>query len=316
MAQVKLFGYADKISVKPGEVVQFYVNADGTDTARAQLVRLIHGDQDPAGPGFIEEEVDCAANGPWQVEKQYTQLGSFLEVTDPESKLALEGSVTLLAFICPILVRVAGGQCAIGRWDNHRKQGYCIAIAENGRLEFRIGQESQIDCLQVETPLQAQMWYFVAATLDAKTGRAALYQDAIVRRYNALLGPVALFDHLSHVSKILNVRPTPLVETPFLIAGARDWNERRGDFVAQLFCGKIDRPALFDRSLNEEELTEIRSGQTPTCDGLVAYWDTTEGYTDEGIGDVVTDVGPFRLHAKRLQSTGPWPDWLELGRRQ
>jgi N,N-dimethylformamidase len=298
MAQVKLFGYTDKISVKPGEVVQFHVNAEGTDTAQAQLVRLIHGDQDPAGPGFIEEDVDCAVNGAWKVEEQHTQVGSFLEVTDPEHKLALAGSVTLLAFICPSLVRVAGGQCVIGRWDNYRKQGYCITIAENGRLEFRIGQGDQIESLQVETPLQAQMWYFVAATLDAKTGRATLCQEAIVRRYNALLGPVALFDHLSHVSKIFDVRSKPVVETPFLVAGARDWNERRGDFVAQLFCGKIDRPALFDRSLNEEELAEIRSGQTPTRDGLVAYWDTTEGYTDEGIGDVVTDVGPNRLHAR------------------
>ncbi len=34
MAQVKLFGYADKISVKPGEIIQFHVNADGTETPR------------------------------------------------------------------------------------------------------------------------------------------------------------------------------------------------------------------------------------------------------------------------------------------
>ena len=26
-------------------------------------MRLIHGDEHPDGPGFIEEEVDCAANG-------------------------------------------------------------------------------------------------------------------------------------------------------------------------------------------------------------------------------------------------------------
>ncbi len=29
----------------------------------------------------------------------------------------------------------------------------------------------------------------------------------------------------------------------------------------------------------------------------MAYWDTTEGYTDDGIGDVVRDVGPYGLHA-------------------
>src|ERR1700721_3053249 len=89
--QVHLFGYADKISVEPGEIIQFHVDADGTDTAAAQLVRLIHGDQDPDGPGFLDEEVDCVTNGVWQVEKQYTQLGSFLEVTDIEFNLVLDG---------------------------------------------------------------------------------------------------------------------------------------------------------------------------------------------------------------------------------
>ncbi len=104
MAQVKLFGYADKISVRPGDAIQFHVNADGTrNVAEAHLVRLIHGDEHPDGPGFIEEEIDCAANGSWQVEKQYTQVGSFLEVADPERRLALDGSLTLFAFIHPIV---------------------------------------------------------------------------------------------------------------------------------------------------------------------------------------------------------------------
>ena len=66
-----------------------------------------------------------------------------MKLTDPERKLALEGSLTLFAFIRPNLVQVAGGQCVIGRWDNYRNQGYCLAIAENGRLEFRIGQDDQ-----------------------------------------------------------------------------------------------------------------------------------------------------------------------------
>ena len=91
MAQVKIFGYADKISVKPGEVIQFHVNADGANVAEAHLVRLIHGDAHPDGPGFVEEEVDCAANGVWQVEKQFTQVGSFLEVADPRARAGVGG---------------------------------------------------------------------------------------------------------------------------------------------------------------------------------------------------------------------------------
>src|ERR1700678_1160368 len=298
MAQVKLFGYTDKISLRPGEIVQFHVNADGTKTAEAQLVRLIHGDQHPAGPGFIEEEVGCAANGTWQVEKQYTQVGSFLEVADPERKLALEGSLTVFGFIFPTWPQVGLRQCLIGRWDNDKNYGFCLGINQSGRLEFWVGQGDEVDYLEAEVPLQAQMWYFVAATLDARSGRATLYQEGVGNRYNSLLGKVAPLDYRSHVSEVFRFRQKHLPDTPFFMAGSRDWHEKRGHFVSQLFCGKIDRPGLFDRPLRREELDQIKSGHKPPSDGMVAYWDTTDGYTDRGIGDIVTDVGPFHLHAK------------------
>ena len=56
MAEIKIFGYASKISVKQGESVDFHVSADGTMSARANLVRLIHGDEHPDGPGFTERK--------------------------------------------------------------------------------------------------------------------------------------------------------------------------------------------------------------------------------------------------------------------
>src|SRR5699024_5262847 len=128
MAQIKLFGYTDKISVKPGETVSFHVNADGTERADAQLVRRLHGDENPKGPGFIEELVDCQANGSWAVKKQYTQVGSFLEVADPEKRLALEGSLTIFAFIYPSLPQAGLRQCLAGRWDNDKNYGFCLGI--------------------------------------------------------------------------------------------------------------------------------------------------------------------------------------------
>jgi len=89
MAEIKIFGYTDKISVKQGDNINFHVSADGTQFADAQLVRLIHGDAHPDGPGFSEEEIDNQINGEWKVEKQFTQLGSFLKVNDPENKLII-----------------------------------------------------------------------------------------------------------------------------------------------------------------------------------------------------------------------------------
>ena len=39
MAEIKIFGYTNKLSVKPGENIDFHVNADGTETANARWFR-------------------------------------------------------------------------------------------------------------------------------------------------------------------------------------------------------------------------------------------------------------------------------------
>ena len=48
---MKLTGYSDRWSVRPGETMTFHVHSVAP-TYRAQLVRLIHGDENPYGPGF------------------------------------------------------------------------------------------------------------------------------------------------------------------------------------------------------------------------------------------------------------------------
>ena len=106
MAQQKIFGYANRISVRSGEEITFHVNCDGAAEADAHLVKLIHGDAHEAGPGHIEHEVSSPINGRWQVKKQFTQLGSFLSVADPNGHLALDAEwqkSSMMRFLCPHL---------------------------------------------------------------------------------------------------------------------------------------------------------------------------------------------------------------------
>lgn len=299
MTPVRLFGYTDRISVKPGEAIQFYVSAEGTETAEAQLVRLIHGDQNPAGPGFVEQEVACTANGTWRVERQFTQVGSFLEVDDPEGRLAFADSFTLFAFIHPTWPASGKRQTIIGRWDGDRKQGYGIGLDEKGCLQFWIGRgEETVERLAADVPLQVQMWYFVAATFDARTRQATLYQVGVGNRYNGLLGKVALVDYDSHTSAIFRSKPGNLASTPFLMAGSRGRDAQQRACASELYWGKIDRCGAFDQPLQPAELDTIRSGLVPAMENLVAFWDTSAGYTDRGIGDLVVDVGWHKLNAR------------------
>jgi N,N-dimethylformamidase len=298
MAQQKIFGYANRISVRPGEEISFHVNCDGASEADAQLVRLIHGDTGEAGPGHVEVEVDSPVNGRWAVKKQFTQLGSFLEVPDPESKLAVAGNFSLLAFIWPTMPQRGSRQIILGRWDTLRNIGYALGINPAGHLEFWVGNGTEVDYVTAELPLIAKVWYLVGVSYDRETGRAELYQEGVLNRYNSLVGKVVPHDFASHVVQQFRFEPENKMRIPFIIAGARDEHALRGPFVNDLYAGKIDRPAICNRILSRAELDACRQGGLPPGDSVLAYWDTSRGYSANGVGHEVADTGPHGLHAK------------------
>ena len=50
---MKVVGYANKLSLHPGENIDFMVSCQN-ETYHADIVRLIHGDTSQDGPGFKE----------------------------------------------------------------------------------------------------------------------------------------------------------------------------------------------------------------------------------------------------------------------
>ena len=196
MAKITLAGYCDRFSARPGERLDIMVSAEGTDRAELQLVRLIHGDENPEGPGFIEREVDAPVNGTHAVAKQYTQLGSFVRVTDPESRLAVGGPFTLWAYIWA-RTPAKGRQGLLTRWQDADSSGYALEINEDGALAFRVGDGAgNTDALTADTQLIARQWYLVAASYDPASGEATLYQEPIENRYNNHLSKIVPLERL------------------------------------------------------------------------------------------------------------------------
>src|SRR5690606_17161897 len=116
----------------------FHVSARGTGAVEAHLVKLIHGDQHPGGPGFVEQELDAACNGTWAVTEQRVQKGNYLSVEDAAGVLDLAGSFTLLAFVWP--TRVAGGPCSVlSRWAAGSGRGYALSLDAQARPVFELG---------------------------------------------------------------------------------------------------------------------------------------------------------------------------------
>jgi N,N-dimethylformamidase len=300
MAEIKVFGYGNKISVKQGEIIDFHVSADGTSTANAQLVRLIHGDENPVGPGFVEQEINHPVNGVWTVKKQFTQLGSYLVVDDPAQRLNLESSFSLFCYIWPTLPHLGQRQCLIGRWDTRTNEGYCLGINPQGRLEFWVGDGKEVDYVTAELPLVKKVWYFVGASFDYQTGTATLFQEGVLNRYNSLIGKVVPYDFASHVQTTFRFKHKNREDVPFVVAGSQDFHELRGSFVNDTYAGKLDRFGICNRVLSREEMDAVCAGGRPAEDSIVAFWDTTKGYTENGIGTDVVDTGPNGLTARGI----------------
>lgn len=298
MAKHRLYGYCAPWSVRPGDEMRFMISAEGVTEAQATLVRLLHGDENPEGPGFVEEEVPGAVPEHLHVRRQFTQNGSFAVVPGMETHDVAGGDFTLCAFVFPT---APGGrrQTLLGRWDIAGSRGWALGIDPDGHLELWTGDGEHVDQVTAEVPLIPRCWYFVAATFEAGSRRARLVQLGRVGRYNGRLGPVVPYDYDSVVSATLRCAPAAArAEAPFLWAGASDWNDMRGRYVGTLYNGKIDRAGLWARALPEAELRAIADGDAMPAEGAVALWDTTAGYTDRGIGDTIRDTGPYGLHAE------------------
>ena len=55
---IPVAGYADRLSVRPGETIHFKLaNASGS-AVHARLVRVVSADANPEGPGIVTEPVD------------------------------------------------------------------------------------------------------------------------------------------------------------------------------------------------------------------------------------------------------------------
>lgn len=293
MTDVRLFGYCDPLSAQAGKSIDFMVSAEGTDQVSAELVRLVHGDFNPDGPGFIEESVATDIAPTLEVTRQYTQNGSFARVTDDAGHLAPKGAFTVHAFIWPSNPG-AVRQTILGRWSVNGSDGYALGINPDGKLEFWVGDGKTVDQITADAPLVPKVWVLAVASFDPATGQARLRQIDVQNAWNSHIGPVTPYDHNAHVVETLRCAPS-VAMAPFLIAGAHEENPQRGAFVSMLYNGKIDRCGVVNRALSEEEMGQIAQGMPPG--DAIAYWDTTAGYSDHGIAPDIEDTGPHGLHA-------------------
>ena len=286
-----IVGYADRYSVRAGDTIRFMVSSK-LPSYQADIVRLIHGDVNPEGPGFKEEPVQAVGT----IEGRFQELvpGSYAAVPD-SPLLRHKGSFTLLAWISSTTPSKFS-QGILTKWSDFGGTGYGMMLdGERGLTLCVGGADGRVERISTGVPVRAPAlhspaWYFVAATYDSSTGRVTLYQQP------RTIWPMD--ETAAVVEREIGQLEVAENGVPLVMAGYCEGEDPSGPRIAGHFNGKIDRPALFGRALSLRELESLRDGASPSGvgDGLIGAWDFGRDFAT----DLITDVSENRLHGNTV----------------
>lgn len=281
-----IIGYADRLSVEAGDAIRFMVSSRQAQY-RAELVRLIHGDPDPRGPGFKSEPIEAPFNGNYAGRVQTWVAGSYIEISDAPL-LHLDGNFTLSAWVYPTTPD-KGIQGLITKWSTE-DGGYGLFIDEDGSLALWLSDGSG-NTSEVSTgvpfystppyhgsyPLPHTNWYFVAAVFNAS--------DQTVKLYQLPLAPQPEGHQPAQQEEEIEISAAGTNNRPLLMAAYQDGPSDAGAISGQ-FNGKIDSPTVFNRALTEKEIHSLRANsRDPDPAGLVASWDFSVDISTSNVRD-------------------------------
>ena len=238
---MRLLGYTDRLSVAPGESVRFMVSCDHAEYD-ARLVRLLHGDTNPAGPGFRQLEVPSEIDGTKPGKHEQIHSGSYVEI--PLTGARLDSSFTFFAFVQPTNTE-AGAQTIASVGDPFAGGGWALALSDESTLELAVRTGPSAQLLRTcAGPLRRWDWYAVAVVVDASTGTAMVWQQP-VRPWPG--------DETSAASMSVDGGLCAPADAPLVLAGVLQTHGATGHH----FDGRIDRPRLLGGSLSTAELARL-----------------------------------------------------------
>lgn len=281
---MKITGYTDKISARPGETIQFMVNCE-RPRYRADIVRLVCGDLNPDGPGIREHVVPTPANKSYKGRAQNIEAGSYVRI--PSSPLLKNiNSFTFQAMLWPTTPD-RGTQAIMSKWQDRRQAGFALVIRA-GRLALQLGDgKGNVEAFSTRSPLLARRWYFVAVSYDAETQRVTLYQEPQVE-YPTVSDAAA-------VRKKTSLTQVGANQAPLMFAAVRTGSGKGK--LNHKFNGKIDSPRLANCVLDRAEMERLKSGVPAHLqESVVGAWDFSQDISSTR----VTDISPNRLHGETV----------------
>jgi N,N-dimethylformamidase len=278
---LKILGYPDRLSVAPGEEIAFKISQEEGTQFDARLVRVIHGDANPAGPGLKFRHIPTAIDHRHSGRPQRIDAGSYM-IVDPAPVLATK-PFTFFAMIWPTLPEHKD-QTLLAQWDPKTQRGFRIVV-DAGRLSVTFGDGKSIAHIDSGKAMLVRQWYSIAVAIDPATRAVTLDQIPV--------GHYAQVDDRGHAEATLAVA-TPELAAPLFIAGC----PQADGTIGAHFDGKIDGPMLCE-GLRPAELHKTLREIDPVTPApkIIARWD----FSKEMEGTIAIDVGPHALHGALMQ---------------
>lgn len=288
-----LTGYTDRLSARPGETLTFMVSTSAAEY-RADIVRLIHGDPQPAGPGFKEQVIGAEVDGTYPGRNQRLFPGSYVEVPD-KHELRQDGSFTLWTWIYPTLPGV-GRQVIMSKISAEEQRGYALFVDHTGTLALQLGNGPEIQAeIFMPVPLLPRRWQWVASRYEAESGRVTLSRGLHSKDIS--------LSRVDQTTSTARVAPGTS-DAPLRIAATGGTNGRPTAF----FNGKIADPCLFARALLNAEIEQLAEpeGIAVLAGQAAACWDFSQSISS----DHIVDRSPYGAHGRSINMpmravTGP-----------
>jgi N,N-dimethylformamidase len=222
MNELPITGYLNRLSARPGELLEARISVQGGGRYRTRLVRVISADPNPDGPGLQLEDLSSLHETEQVGHRQRIRLGSFAEAPGPS---IASDKACWTALVMPSMAQSSSRVVL-----HHAGDAASLTLRMGaGKVEAAL-ETGQGSCVaEVPGRLRHDRWHRIWASLDTVSGRllvgfhtpSHLYEPAESRWRE-----VPAFNALMPSGGILRLAAA----TP----GAQDEN----------FNGKIEDPAI------------------------------------------------------------------------
>ena len=284
--------YADRLSVRPQETIQFHVaNATGTEIS-ATLARVICADANPNGPGICLEPLAAQPTLVAEPQPQTVPHGSYGVIPSAGDKLSNQS----FTFACRLYPTHLGGR--------EQVIASCENLETDTRVELTIDAHGHlcghIECGGIKTnahiahPLNQRQWTLAWISLDtqARTLRIGCRQlDGI----DAAAHARAASSQLPSLPNAEVFAGLALNGTALMVA-ACDPNT-----PAKHFNGKLENPHLWQRALTDADYQMLAdTDEQLVCVDAIARWNFARDVSTSTIHDESASA----LHGRLVNSPG------------